>query len=152
MLSKKAKYGVRALLYLAERQGRGPVMIKDIAREERIPQKFLEAILAELKSDGLLRSRAGRGGGYEMIVPAQNVTLGRVLRQIDGPIALISCVSQTAYAPCADCLDEKTCIIRMILKQVRDATAQILDATTLAALLEQGRVLRAGAGGMDFNI
>src|SRR5262245_50904316 len=97
MLSKKAKYGIRALLYLAERRGQGPILIKDIAKAERIPQKFLEAILVELKSDGILKSRAGRTGGYELLRPPKEVNLGQVIRLMDGPLAPIPCVSQMAY-------------------------------------------------------
>src|SRR5262249_34284831 len=137
MLSKKAKYGIRALLYLAERRGQGPVMIKEIAQAERIPKKFLEAILVDLKAGGLLRSRAGRTGGYELVRLPKQVDLGHVIRLMDGPLAPIPCVSQTAYAPCEDCLDEKACVIRAVMKEVRDATARILENTTLEAMLAQ---------------
>jgi Rrf2 family protein len=137
MLSKKAKYGIRALLYLAERRGKGPIQIKDIAADERIPKKFLEAILVELKTSGILRSRSGKKGGYEMLLLPKNVNLGQIVRNLDGPLALISCVSQTAYAPCDDCPDEKICIIRKVMKDVRDSTAAILEAADLETLLQE---------------
>jgi Rrf2 family protein len=152
MLSQKAKYGIRALMYLA-RQGEGvPVLIRDIAEKERLPKKFLEAILLELKSAGILHSRPGRGGGYTMNRPPRTITLGRVIRLIDGPLAPIPCVSQTAYAPCRDCVDEKTCTIRLVMKQVRDATAAILDETTFADLLDRQSKLNQSLAGLDFNI
>ena len=152
MLSKKAKYGIRALLHLAQRHGQGPVLIRDISDEQRIPRKFLEAILVELKTAGILRSRPGKGGGYELLRPLAEISLGQIIRQIDGPLALIPCVSQTAYVRCDDCLDEQTCVIRNTLKQVRDETAKILDSTSLESLLEQQNSLQARHGGADFMI
>lgn len=152
MLSQKAKYGIQALLYLSRQPTGSPVLIRDIATEERLPRKFLEAILLELKSAGILQSRPGRGGGYMLNRPARTITLGRVIRLIDGPLAPLPCVSQTAYAPCRDCLDEKTCSIRSVMKQVRDATATILDETTFADLLDRQTALSRSAGGLDFDI
>lgn len=152
MLSKKAKYAIQALLYLAERHGQGPVLIKDIAETERLPRKFLEAILVDLKSGGLLRSRPGRSGGYELIRLPSDVNLGHVIRLIDGPLAPIPCVSQMAYAPCADCREERTCLIRLVMKEVRDSTAEILERTTLAGLLKQREVFQAQDGPLDFVI
>lgn len=152
MLSKKAKYGIRALLYLAERRGQGPVMIKDIAASERIPKKFLEAILVDLKSGGILRSRAGRSGGYELLRPAEDVNLGQVIRIMDGPLAPIPCVSQMAYAPCDDCTDERTCLIRFVMKEVRDSTAKILENKTLGSLLEQKERFKSVDNLLDFSI
>ena len=152
MLSQKAKYGIQALMHLA-RKGQGtPVLIKDIAEQERLPRKFLEAILLELKGGGILHARPGKGGGYMLNRAPRTVTLSRVIRLIDGPLAPIPCVSQTAYAPCRDCLDERTCAIRSVMKKVRDATAQILDETTLADLLEQERQLAQGHPALDFHI
>lgn len=127
-------------------------MIKEIAKAERIPKKFLEAILVELKSGGLLRSRAGRTGGYELLRAPKEVDLGRVLRLIDGPLALLPCVSRTAYAPCHDCPDEHTCVIRIVLQQVRDATARILEQTTLEDLLAQKERFRSAEAALDFHI
>ncbi len=152
MLSQKAKYGIQGLMHLA-RRGQGiPVLIKDIAEKERLPRKFLEAILLELKGAGILHARPGKGGGYTLNRDPGTVTLGRVIRLIDGPLAPIPCVSQTAYAPCRDCLDERTCVIRAVMKQVRDATAKVLDETTLADLIEQQDRLGNNAPVLDFNI
>ncbi len=152
MLSKKAKYGIRALLNLAEKQGRGPILIKDIALEERIPQKFLEAILVELKTAGVVRSRAGRKGGYELLSHPKDVNLGQVVRVMDGPLALISCVSQTAYSPCEDCPDEQTCLIRMVMQEVRDATAKILEQATLEGMLANKERFRETNSPLHFQI
>ena len=132
MLAKKSKYGLKALLLLAQREGEGPVLVSDLAREERIPQKFLEAILLELRHRGVVESKRGKGGGYFLRRPASDITFGEVIRLLEGPLAAVPCVSQTAYAPCAECVDELTCGVRLAMKKVRDATAHILDHTTLA--------------------
>ncbi len=142
LLSNKAKYGIRALLRLARTHGEGPVLISDLAAREQIPPKFLELILLDLKHHGLLQSRRGRGGGYVLARAAEDVSLGQVIRILDGPLAPVPCVSQTAYFRCDECLDEVTCGIRLVMKDVRDATARILDNTTLAEVL--GRIEQAG--------
>lgn len=152
MLSQKAKYGLQALLFLAKRGEGKPVLIREIAENERLPKKFLEAILLELKSAGILHARPGKGGGYMLNRAPRTVTLGRVIRLIDGPLAPIPCVSQTAYAPCRDCLDEQTCGIRAVMKRVRDATARILDETTLADLVEEEKQLVSARSMLDFHI
>src|ERR1700677_1615651 len=135
MLSKRAKYGIRALLYLADHQGEGPIQIRDISEKLEIPRKFLEAILLDLRNEGILQSRKGKEGGYLMERSPDTITLGRVIRLVDGPLAAVPCVSQTAYARCDDCPDEKQCVIRWIMKDVRDSTAKILDQTTLDQLV-----------------
>jgi Rrf2 family protein len=151
MLSKKAKYAIRALIHLAQHQGT-PILIKDIAEQERIPRKFLEAILLELKVKSLLQSKPGPGGGYLLRRPADSINLGEVIRLTDGHLAPIACASQTAYAPCEDCPDVPKCVIRSVMKQVRDATAKILEQTTLEQLVnEQGR-LNSRLSEFDFNI
>ena len=137
MLSKRAKYGLRALVYLARHQGEGPIQIREISETLNIPRKFLEAILLDLRNEGLLRSRKGKEGGYLMERSPDTITIGKVIRFIDGPLAAVPCVSQTAYSRCDDCPDEKTCVIRCIMKEVRDATAKILDETTLEQLLRR---------------
>lgn len=134
MLTKKSKYGLKAVLYLASQADRGPISVAEVAEHERIPRKFLEAILVDLKRHGLLHSRKGKGGGYSLMKTPGEITVGQVIRTLDGPLALIPCVSQTAYAPCKECVDEETCGVRLAMKDVRDATAQILDHTTLSAL------------------
>lgn len=152
MLSQKAKYGLQALLFLAKRGEGKPVLIREIAEKERLPKKFLEAILLELKSAGILHARPGKGGGYMLNRAPRTVTLGRVIRLIDGPLAPIPCVSQTAYAPCRDCIDEQTCGVRAVMKRVRDATARILDGTTLADLMEEEKQLVSARSSLDFHI
>jgi Rrf2 family protein len=132
VLSRKSKYGLKALLALAREAGHGPVLIANLADRDAIPKKFLEAILLELKRHGVVQSRKGKGGGYFLRRPPEEITFGEVIRVLDGPLANVPCVSQTAYTRCVECLDEQTCGVRLAMKQVRDATAQILDHTTLA--------------------
>jgi Rrf2 family protein len=142
MLSKKAKYAVKALLALAEQDSGEPMRIADLARQERIPKKFLEAILLSLKNHGLLQSRKGQGGGYLLARDARQIYLGQIVRMFDGPLAPVPCASQTAYVRCDDCQDEAACGVRLAMKEVRDATARILDQLSLATLLRR----TAGAG------
>ncbi len=132
MLSKKAKYGLKALLYLADRPEEKPVLIAEIAEREGIPKKFLDMILLELRNAGMLFSRKGKGGGYALALPAERIRIGAVIRLLDGPLAPVSCVSKTAYRPCDDCRSEAACRIRLLMGRVRDAMAEVLDATTLA--------------------
>jgi Rrf2 family protein len=137
MLTRKSKYGLKAMLALAEEPDRQPMLIADLAERQRLPKKFLEAILLELKRHGLLGSKKGKGGGYFLGRDPSEITLGQIIRILDGPLALIPCVSQTAYMKCVECLDEQTCGIRLAMKDVRDATAHILDNTSLVALNTQ---------------
>lgn len=141
MLSKRAKYGLRALVYLAQHQGEGPIQIREISEQLNIPRKFLEAILLDLRNEGVLQSRKGKQGGYLMERSPDTVQVGRIIRFIDGPLAAVPCVSHTAYARCQDCPDEKTCVIRAIMKEVRDATADILDQTSLDQLVQKAEQL-----------
>ena len=134
MLSKKAKYGLKALLYLADRPEEKPVLIAEIAERERIPKKFLDMILLELRNAGLLFSRKGKGGGYSLALPPERIPIGTVIRLLDGPLAPVPCVSNTAYRRCDDCTSEETCRIRRLMGRVRDAIADVLDTTTLADL------------------
>ena len=137
MLSKKAKYAIKALLALAAHEGEEPLRIADLARAEQIPPTFLEAILLGLKNQGILRSRKGRGGGYLLARQPSEIHLGQIVRMFDGPLAPVPCASQTAYQRCADCRNEAVCGVRLAMKEVRDATARILDGMTLAALRAQ---------------
>jgi len=143
MLSRKSKYGLKALLVLADEKGRGPVQAAELAERQRLPKKFLEAILLDLTRHGLLLSKKGRGGGYALNRKPGDITLGQVIRILNGPLALVPCVSQTAYARCEECIDEKTCGVHLAMKEVRDATALILDNTTLAGLGSQVRRSKA---------
>ncbi len=137
MLSKKTKYGLQALLYLAQKYKHGSVLISDLAKEERIPKKFLEAILLDLKNHGLLHSKKGKGGGYVLGRNPSEISFGQVIRILEGPLAPVSCVSQSAYRRCEECQDETICGIRMVMKDVREAMANILDKTTLADVIEK---------------
>jgi len=131
MLSAKAKYGLKAMVHMAQHEGLGGVQGADIAAEQQIPKKFLDTILLELKNKGLLFSKKGKGGGYTLSKPASQISAGQIVRILDGPLAPIPCVSVTAYRPCADCRSEKDCQVRRVMQKVRDATADILDNTTL---------------------
>jgi Rrf2 family protein len=134
MLSKKAKYAIKALLALADGARNQPVRIADLARAEQIPPKFLELILLGLKNQGILQSRKGKGGGYLLARDPSEIYLGQIVRMFDGPLAPVPCASQTAYVPCADCRNEAICGVHLAMKEVRDATAKILDGTSLASL------------------
>jgi Rrf2 family protein len=137
MLSKKAKYGLRAMLYLAKEKGHGPILISELAQQERIPKKFLEQILLELKNRGLLQSKMGKGGGYFLNKSPQSISFGQLIRYFDGPLAPVPCVSKNFYNRCEECGDEETCAIRLVMKDVRDSIAEILDKTSLKEALER---------------
>jgi Rrf2 family protein len=137
MLSNKAKYALKALFVLAENKDRSSMMISEIAAKEAIPKKFLEAILLDLKNHGILYSKRGKTGGYLLLKDPEQITFGQVIRIIDGPLAQVPCASQNAYVPCQECKDVATCSIRLVMRQVRDATAAILDNTTLADVIGQ---------------
>jgi Rrf2 family protein len=145
MLTRKGKYGLKAMLALAREHGGGPVLIGDLAEQEAIPKKFLENILLALKHRGLVHSRKGPHGGYQLGRAPEQISVGDVIRALDGPLALVSCVSQTAYAPCEECVTERDCAVRRVFQQVRDETARILDGTTLAAAASAGPNGRAPA-------
>jgi Rrf2 family protein len=137
MLQKKSKYAIRALLALAGKSDQGPMLIADLAAQERIPKKFLELILLELRNKGILQSKKGKGGGYFLGRKPEAISLGEVIRALDGPLAPVPCVSHTAYRTCDECEDELTCGIRAVMHDVRDATAAILDRESLADLLHR---------------
>jgi Rrf2 family protein len=153
MLTKRGKYALRATLYLARHRGKGPVLIQEIAAQERIPKKFLEAILRDMRNEGILQSKMGKGGGYQLARLPHKITLGEVIRAIDGPIAPIPCASQTAFEPCSDCPSVETCLIRAVMRDVRDAMSAILDGTTLETLLDRSSQLEAaGKKVLHFDI
>jgi Rrf2 family protein len=137
MLSHKSKYALKALIALSAEYGKGPLLISEIAARERIPRRFLEIILLELKNQGVLRSRKGKGGGYALSREPGEISVGRVVRMLEGPLAPLSCVSETAYERCEDCPDERACGVRLLMKQVRDATAAVLDSTTFADVIRK---------------
>jgi Rrf2 family protein len=137
MLSKKAKYAIKALLALADQEGDEPTRIADLAKAEQIPPKFLEFILLGLRNHGMLQSRKGKGGGYRLARDPADIYLGQIVRLFDGPLAPVPCASQTAYVRCADCRNEAVCGVHLAMKEVRDATARVLDGTSLASLRDQ---------------
>ena len=147
MLSQKTKYALRALLVLAE-EGEGQmVQVADIAERQKVPKKFLELILLELKKHGLLHSQRGKNGGYALGKPASAIFFGQIIRIMDGPIAPLPCASLTGYRRCSDCVDEATCPIRRIMRRVRDAMSEILDTTSIAdALTPRGQKARKLTG------
>jgi Rrf2 family protein len=136
MLSKKTKYALHALTYLGKHREEGTVLIHDIAEEHGISHKFLENILLELKKAGLLGSKKGKGGGYYLIKEPQDIPLSKVIRLLDGPIAMLPCVSLNYYEPCAECKSETQCGLNKVMIQVRDETLKILENKTLADILK----------------
>jgi Rrf2 family protein len=142
MLSKKCKYAIHALVYLAQRHDQGPVQIQDISDDQHIPKKFLEAILLELRHAKILESKKGKGGGYYLVKDPAEVNLMQVMRLIDGPIALLPCVSLNYYERCEECRNEKTCGIRDSLIAVRDETLKILGNSTLAKIVKREKSLK----------
>ncbi len=126
-----------ALTRLARDYGRGPIQIRDIAESEKIPQRFLENILLELRKLGILGSRLGKEGGYFLLKKPSEVSLSEIVRHFEGTIALMYCVSEKAYQPCEFCKDEATCQIRRVFKEVRDTTYEILKRTSLEALISE---------------
>lgn len=141
MISQRAKYALRALVVLARAEGVAQALqISEIAVAHRIPKKFLEQILLELRNHGIVESRRGKAGGYLLARPAERITFGEVLRLLDGPIAPLPCLSLHSYRRCADCLSESECEVRHVFARVADASRGILDSTTLADALVSGAV------------
>ena len=139
MLSMKAKYALRALCTLAE-PGRGLTPARVLAAEAMVPEKFLEAILVELRHAGYVQSKRGLLGGHSLARPAEEILLGDVIRCIDGPIAPLRCASVSAYAPCEDCPDPGNCAIRDLMADVRVAMCEVLDRRSLADLASRARL------------
>ncbi len=135
MLSKKTQYAFRALAHLALEYGNGPVRISSISIEQRIPLKFLENILVELKNAGMLESKKGKGGGYVLKTSPKKINLATVIRIINGPIALLPCVSLNFYERCQDC-NEETCGMRKMMLIARDATLKVLEKKTLHDIIQ----------------
>lgn len=148
-LSKKTQYTLRALYALSRTYGKGPTLIAKLAKDESIPQDFLENILLLLKREGLVESKKGKGGGYSLAVRPERVTIGSVIRIIEGPLAPLPCASETAYRKCDECVDDRFCGTRMIMRQVRNATADILDKATLAEICRREDEARVDAEGFS---
>lgn len=136
-LSKRGEYGLKALIDLAASDSDAVIRIRELAEREQIPVKFLEQILLTLKHAGLLQSRRGMNGGYYLARPPEEITLGQIVRTLDGPLAPIRCVSQMAYERCV-CENEETCGLRSVMLDVRNAISEILDETTLAQAAQRG--------------
>jgi len=134
MLSKKTQYAFKALIYLAEHSKNGPVLIADISKKKRIPLKFLENILLELRKAGLLESKKGKGGGYFLKTHPSKTHVASVIRVVDGPISMLPCVSLYFYQRCKNC-DERYCGLHDVMEKVRDATLNILEKRTLQDLV-----------------
>ena len=132
MISRQAKYALRALIALSRIKPGSAAQTSDIAQAEKIPKKFLEQILLRLKNQGMVQSRRGNRGGYALLKPASEITFAQVLRTIDGPIAPLPCLSIIAYARCEDCKDENTCEIRKVFARVIEPTRKVLERTTIA--------------------
>lgn len=141
MLSKKAQYSILALVKLARESNSGPLLISSISESERIPKKFLETILLELKQTGILGSKKGKGGGYFLIRDPKQINLADVIRHFDGAIALIPCATYKYYQPCQHCKDEVTCGIRSVIKDVRDETVDLLKNISLEDILKREELL-----------
>lgn len=135
MLSKKTKYGLKALAFLAVQENNTPVQIAEIAKHENISQKFLESILLSLRRTGFLGSKKGKGGGYYLIKDPSEIQMTSVMRVLEGPIAMVPCVSLNFYEKCDDCPDENKCSVHKLMIKVRDSALQIYRNTTLADLI-----------------
>ncbi len=137
MLSRKTKYGIKALTFLAQQDGNEPTQISHIATSENISQKFLESILLTLRKAGILGSKKGKGGGYYLLKEADNIKIAHVYRVLEGPIAMMPCVSLNFYEKCDDCPDEDACSVHNLMIQVRDSTLNILENTTLTDIISE---------------
>lgn len=134
MLSKKTKYGLKALTFLAKQENRMPVKIASISDSENISVKFLESILLTLRKNGFLGSKKGKSGGYYLLREPKDIKMTEIIRILEGPIALLPCVSLNFYEPCDDCPDENECAVHQLMIRVRDNTLEIFRGTTLADL------------------
>lgn len=132
MLTKKTKYGLKALAYIAKKKCKEPVSISEIAESENISRKYLESILLDLKKSGILSSKKGKMGGYYLLKSPEDIQMASVIRELEGPIAMLPCVSLNFYEKCDDCPDENTCAAHKLMIKVRDSTLKVLENSTLA--------------------
>jgi Rrf2 family protein len=145
MLTKKGKYGLKAMVHLAGRPMGEATLVNDIANANEIPKKFLDTILGELRNAGLVFSKKGKGGGYSLARPAHEIKVGHIVRVLDGPLAPVACASKNSYRRCEDCADELHCCVRLVMLEARNAIATVLDSRTLAEM-------RALAGNGEENL
>lgn len=134
MLTKKGKYGLKAMVHLAGRPPGEATLVTDIAASNDIPKKFLDTILGELRNAGFVNSKKGKGGGYTLARPAHDIKIGHIIRVLDGPLAPIQCASVTSYRRCEDCRDETRCSVRLVMLEARNAIATVLDNRSLAEM------------------
>jgi Rrf2 family protein len=142
-LSRRSEYGLRALIDLVHHQGEGPISLAALSTRNNLPRKFVEQILITLRNGGIVHSSMGAHGGYQLTPGAEKVTLGRIIRLLDGALAPVGCVSLRFYEPCS-CPDEDACSLRAVMIDVRDAILGVLDETTLAEA-----AARPGVHGLD---
>ena len=143
MLSKKTKYAIHALTYLAQKDASNPTLIVEIAKEANIPRKFLETILLDLKKNGFVGSRMGKGGGYFTRLNPSEMKLSMIIRLFNGPIAMLPCASLNYYEKCEECTDEVTCGLRHVMAQVRDETLKILENKSIQDILDNEGMLHS---------
>ena len=139
MLSKKTKYGLKALTFIARSESTEPVQVGEIAKGEQIPQKFLESILLTLRKSGILGSKKGKHGGYYLRTDPSEILMTEVMRVLEGPIAMVPCVSLNFYEKCNDCPDEDACSVHKLMIQVRDSTLNVFKNTTLKDLCSNNK-------------
>ena len=142
MITKKSKYAIKALIYLAKQPPKEPILIESISTDERIPRKFLEAILLELRKAGYLGSKKGKGGGYYLIKSPEDINMAEVMRLFDGAIALVPCVAHKYYEPCEECIDEISCPIREVFRTIREQTVATLKKNSFGKLVESEKELK----------
>lgn len=153
MISKKTKYALIALGYLAERSTGEPILISELAKEGNIPKKFLEAILVALRKGGVLKSKIGKGGGYMLALPPGKITIGKVVSILEGGFALVECLNDNVKAVCEECGDPSCCGIRLVMSEVKQAIDSVLESTTLADMVEKSDIARQQKSKiMDFSI
>lgn len=139
MLTKKGKYALKAMAHLAAAEWGQPVRVVEIAETQRIPKKFLDGILCELRNAGFVCSKMGKGGGYSLARPAREIMIGDIVRVIDGPLAPMPCASKTRYRRCDDCIDEDACAVRRVMQSAQRALSDVLDNRSLEQMSNLAR-------------
>jgi Rrf2 family protein len=137
VLTNKGKYGLKAMIHLARLNDGETAQVAEIAQTNKIPKKFLDAILLDLRNAGMLKSKKGPGGGYALAKPARTIKVGAVIRALEGPLAPIACASRSAFRACDDCGNIERCPVRLVMSDVRDAMALVVDNTTIADLAKR---------------
>lgn len=146
MLTKKGKYGLKAMVHLASAEFGQPVAVLEIAERQQIPKKFLDGILCELRNAGFVHSKMGKGGGYLLARPARDIMIGDIVRTIDGPLAPVQCASKTRYRRCDDCVDENACAVRKVMQNAQRALSEVLDNCSLERMSNSARNIKDATG------